>query len=216
MTHITQASDHIISLILKCNEHQSQNIAQLVDSYRSLNLFLEPITPECVPCPLEDYPEHARAAFVPQADGVTLTEQPSLPQFLVPAGCVPTPEAGGPPTTTEQPAPARRTRRTKEQIAADEAAAKAAVSGSAPEEPAENPETTPETPPELPAEEEAPAGDIPALRAEIGRVFAERKIEPGFKSALANFLKAHDSETVVKLADVHIPALLKTLKEFQP
>lgn len=199
LTPITQASDHIISLILKCNEHQSQQIAHLVESVRTLSYITDPVPfhvgapiEKCVPCPLEDYPEHVRAAFVPQADGVTLTEQPAAP------------------------AAPRRTRRTKEQIAADEAAAKAAVSRSEPEEPAENPETTPETPPELPTEEEAPTDDIPALRAEIGKVFAERKIEPGFKSCLANFLMDHDSETVVKLADKHVGKLLKTLKDFAP
>jgi len=203
---VNQASDHILGLITTCDKHDANAISTLAEAYRTLNIFSKPIILDCKPACQADYADPGTPAIAPRTP-VEQTEDAATEE---------TPAA-----TEETPAEtkARRTRRTKEQIAADKAAQEAPVSGSTPEEPAENPETTPETP-ELPAEEEPAASDepqdIPALRAEIGQVFAARKIEPGFKACLASFLKAHDSETVVKLADAHIPALLKALKDFKP
>jgi len=206
---VNQASDHILGLITTCDKHDASAISTLAEAYRTLNLFSKPISLPCPPdcCGETGEPKPLRDLILDYAkthDPESVAQPEKITQEETPA---------------EAETKARRTRRTKEQIAADKAAAEAPVSRSALDEPAENPETTPETP-ELPAEEETAASDesqdIPALRAEIGKVFAERKIEPGFKACLASFLKAHDSETVVKLSDAHIPALLKALKDFQP
>jgi len=187
---VNQASDHILGLITTCDKHDASAVHTLAEAYRTLNLFLKPITLDLKGVCGQD----CSTCEGPQPP----TEQPEDETSL----------------STETPAEEtkpRRTRRSKEQIAADEAAAKAVETAPEPE-----PTVAPEPTPELPAEPEPEVtGDIPALRAEIGKVFAERKIEPGFKACLASFLKAHDSETVVKLDDKHVPALLKALKDFQ-
>jgi len=202
---VNQASDHILSLITTCDKHDASAIHTLAEAYRTLNLFLKPITldlkgvcgKDCSTCEGPQPPTEQ-----PEDDIALSTETPA------------------------EEAKPRRTRRSKEQIAADLAAEQTAQTTPEPE-PIAEPEPTPELPAEpepthaLPAEPEPEpeaevTGDIPALRAEIGKVFAERKIEPGFKAELARFLKFHGSDTVVKLGDEHVPALLHTLKTWQP
>lgn len=197
----SQAANHLLNLILKCDHSQATNANTLVDAYRAFAFATRLQAAEtasylCDPAKTpHDANEAPTACFgdtvpeplVPTEDGVNMTVQP-----------------------TETPAPAKRTRRSKEQIAADEAAAKAAQSETPEletEPPAEAPESAPE--PELPAGE-VPA-DPEAVKQQIREVFGKVKNKEGAKEELAKILKKHNAANITLLKPEQVNAVLATV-----